>query len=118
MGRPNKRRRELNRLKDTRDSLTTVHATTSEEGIGLFGYENYYEITKKGGVFSKRANRFIKQIFSAMSGNTFIQFSFQGEKVQFGIGQAIALSFLTEKQTNTIKKELPVTIGDVNQLSG
>ena len=118
MARPNKRRRELNRLNDTRDSLTTIHATTDEDRVGLCGYEGYYEITKNGEIFSKRANRFIKHTFSAMSSNTFIEFSLHGKKVQFGIGQAIALSFLNEEQTNTIKKELPVTITDINQLSG
>lgn len=118
MARPNKRRRELNRLKDTRDSLTKIHASPDEDRVGLAGYEEYYEITQNGEIYSKRLKRFIKHKFNPMGNYTYIEFTVHGKKKQLSIGEAIAHSYLSSEQIEKIKNKLPSDIKTVEDLKG
>lgn len=120
MAKPNKHRRALNRLNRTRTQLTAIHADLSDERIGLIGYENYYEITRKGEVFSRRLNRFIKHKFNDYYDkySTYIEFQIHGQKMQFGIGKAVAESYLTQEQILSISKQLPEEIDNLKDLWG
>jgi len=120
MTKPNKHRRALNRLKRERESLTKIHADFNEERVGLAGYENFYEITRKGEVYSKRLDRFIKHKFFYFGDNssTYIEFQLKGEKIKFNVGEAVAKSYLTQEQIEKISKKLPESINNFKELWG
>jgi hypothetical protein len=118
MARPNKRRRKLNQLRDTRNNLTKVRSSIDEERVGLVGYEEYYEITKNGGIYSKRLKRFIKHKFNPIGSYTYIEFTINKQKINYSIGEAIARSYLRREQIVEIKNELPKNIKTVEDLKG
>jgi hypothetical protein len=120
MTKPNRYRRTLNRLNATRADMTEVHASQSDERAGLAGYEDYYEITRNGEVYSKRHKRFIKHRFASFGDrySAYIEFQLNGRRVRFGIGEAVAKSFLTQSQIQAISKRLPEGIGKVKDLWG
>lgn len=84
----------------------------------LFGYEDFYEINSEGDVFSKRSNRFIRHQQAGPKKNSkpVIEISINGVKRQITIGQAIADSFLSNKDKANIIHELPEGISSLDDL--
>ncbi|OPY01548.1 MAG: hypothetical protein A4E61_01603 [Syntrophorhabdus sp. PtaB.Bin184] len=120
MAKPNKYRRALNRLNVTRADMTEVQGSPSTERVGLIGYENYYEITRRGEVYSKRLHRFIKHKFFSFGDrySTYVEFQLDGRKVRIAIGEAVAKSFLSRDQIHTISKQLPEGVNTLKDLWG
>jgi hypothetical protein len=98
--------------------MTEIHANESDERVGLCGYEEDYEITRKGEVYSNRLNRFIKHkyFYYGDTSSTYIEFQFKGQKVKFNIGEAVAKSYLAQNEMEEIASELPREIEDLKEV--
>jgi hypothetical protein len=76
------------------------------------GYEDYYEITRRGHLFSKRLRRFIKPALSiaySSEGKEIIQFQVNGRTVKQGIHKAVADAWLTPADRRAIYLEFEET---------
>jgi hypothetical protein len=104
---PNKRRRELNRLQRERENRTEVRASSSDKRRPLVGFEQYYEITSTGNVWSKRLERYIKHKFEPFNKSTFILFHINGETHALSVWEAVAKSWLTPEQRAAILAVVP-----------
>lgn len=113
MSKPNKRRRELNRINRYRADLTEIRATETDERRPLKSFESYYEITRQGDIFSKRLKRFIKHKVTPHSDFTYIAFKISGITHTFGVGEAIAKTWLSDTDIENIIKKIPEDINSI-----
>ncbi|SDA09621.1 hypothetical protein SAMN05216315_10167 [Nitrosospira sp. Nsp18] len=114
MSKPNKRRRELNRINRNRADLTEIRATEKDERRPLKNFESNYEITRGGEIFSKRLKRFIKHRVSPHSEySTYIRFELAGETKTLGVGKAIAETWLSDTDINNIIRSIPEEINSI-----
>jgi hypothetical protein len=90
--RPDKRQRANERRREWRAVATAVNSTESDERRPIPGFEAYYEITRKGHVFSRRHDRFIKHKVGLGTG-TYIEFTIAGVKHQLNIRRTIQAAF-------------------------
>jgi NUMOD4 motif-containing protein len=91
--RPDKRQRANERRREWRATVTKVRSTAADERRPIPGFEEYYEITRLGEVFSRRHGRFIKHKLGFGTG-TYIEFTINGVKYQLNTRKTIAAAFV------------------------
>lgn len=87
----NKYRRHLNSLQRERQFFTDLTGAEKLKRKPLKGFEEYYEITSKGHVYSLRLKKFIKHKYFNFGdkGWTYIEFQINNEKYKLSIKEAI-----------------------------
>ena len=90
--RPSSHKRKRAREKKARDFMTEVHSTLDDERRPLPGFEEHYEITRKGDVYSKRHRRFIKPKLS-VNQRPYISFTIEGQKHDLSICETVKKAF-------------------------
>jgi hypothetical protein len=90
--RPNRNDRKRAREKRDRDSKTEVRSRLDEERRPIPGFEELYEITRRGDVFSKRLGRFVKHKLN-IEQQPYVGFTIKGEKHVLSIRKTVAAAF-------------------------
>lgn len=113
---PNKRQREFKRASENR--LQAISKTPKEhaERVPLFEFDGHYEITRDGDVYSIKLGRYIKHSYNTNTGTTYIGFTLNKTRHIMSIGDAIAYSYLSQLERESIQKKRPSTLGNVKEL--
>jgi hypothetical protein len=90
--RPNSNDKKRAREKRERDSKTEVRSRLDEERRPIPGFEELYEITRKGDVYSKRLGRFVKHKLN-IEQQPYVGFTINGEKHVLSIRKTVAAAF-------------------------
>lgn len=80
------------------------------------GYAEYYEITRRGHVYSLRAKRIIQNPINRgldPDGREIIQFDIKGQTIQLGVHKTIVEAWLSEDEQKAIQSEIRQAIADV-----
>ena len=70
------------------------------------GYEDYYEITRRGDVYSKRLGRFIKQR-ERLHRTLFVEFQIKKKKHRLFVAEAVADAYLSPADRQEIISAVP-----------
>ena len=70
------------------------------------GYEDYYEITRRGDVYSRRLGKFIKQR-ERLHHKLFIEFQIKKRKHRLFVAEAVADAYLTPADRRAIVEAVP-----------
>lgn len=84
----------------------SLSGTSSIERRPVPGYEDVYEITRRGDVYSKRLGRFIKQR-ERLHHKLFIEFQIRKKKHKLFVAQAVADAYLSPADQQQIVAEVP-----------
>jgi len=108
---PNKRDRELRRWREAREARTTIpaHAGT-EPRRPLSEFEDHYEITRTGLVWSRRLKRFIKHKYEPMTNHTYIAITVDGVRSTRGVWASVIASWLSAPERQAILGQLPTDV--------
>lgn len=104
---PNKQQRANNRRRKERASRQAAAAgLPSGPRRGLAGYEQLYEVTREGRVWSRRLRRFINNPEST-SGSVQIGFSTNGRRVRMPVWRGVLQSWLTLADLQRLRAAIP-----------
>ncbi len=84
----------------------SLSGTSSIERRPVPGYEDLYEITRRGDVYSKRLGRFIKQR-ERLHHKLFIEFQIRKKRHKLFVAQAVADAYLSPADRQQIVAEVP-----------
>ncbi len=84
----------------------SLAGNSSVERRPVPGYEDYYEITRRGDVYSKRLQRFIKQR-ERLHHKLFIEFQIGKKRHKLFVAQAVADAYLSPADRQDILAEVP-----------
>ncbi len=105
---PNKRDRELRRLRDAREANTAIpESVLSEQRRPMIGFEDRYEITRSGHVWSLRLGRFIKHQYHPITKRTYISITVNGKHETRGVWRAVVDSWVPAHEHESILARLP-----------
>ncbi len=90
-----------------------LFAESSLQRRPIPGFEEYYEITRRGDVYSRRLHRFIKQSEQFVDGRSVIEFQIDNTNYRLPIAHAVAAAFLTADDEQEIISAVP----ELHQLS-
>jgi hypothetical protein len=111
--RPNQRQRANARRSATREALTTLPPGLERKPrVPLAGFENLYEITRDGYVYSLRARRFIEHAF--YDGALYIKLTVGGKSIPLDIQDAVRSSWesparIVRPQPRIMRVDVPAT---------
>ena len=71
----------------------------------LHDYEDWYEITSEGALYSVTLERFLKPSFNTERKSPELHFEHQGQEIKISPGKAVALSFFSYAQRKRISDE-------------
>lgn len=104
--RPNSNDKKRAREKRERDRKTEITSTLNQDRRPIPGFEELYEITRSGDVYSKRLGRFVKHKLN-FEQQPYIGFTINGEKHVLSIRKTVVAAFadLPEGTTSAGRQE-------------